>query len=113
MCASTAFRQDGELCALALNRFGIFNLLIGSDDGFVETLHVDQEDAERHADVAAVIKHRRIVKGYSQDDLAARLHVTGQAIWFWENGYRSPDSHSLDKLEDILGEFPAGLHPQQ
>ena len=113
VCVPHAFRQDGVLCALTVNRFGIFNLMTPSDDGFVDTLPVDQSDAEQYADVAAVIKHRRILYGLSQDDLATRLNATGQAVWFWENGYRSPDSHSLDKLESILGEFPAGLHSQQ
>lgn len=113
VCAPHAFQENGRLCALAVNRFGIYNLLTALDDGFVEALPVDQNVAEDYVDVAAVIKHRRIMKGFSQGDLATRLGMTQQIVWYWENGYRQPDSHSLDRLENILGEFPAGLHSQE
>ena len=107
VCAPNSIQTDDHLCALAINNYGIFNLLYALDDGYVELLPVDQTVAEHYSDVAAIIKHRRIFHGLSQDDLATRLHVTQTAVWYWENGYRVPNKYSIDTIKKILGDFPA------
>ena len=42
-------------------------------------------------------------KGYSQEDLAAKLGVSRQAVSKWENGEASPDTDNLIALADIYG----------
>lgn len=41
-------------------------------------------------------------KGFTQEDLANRLHVTRQTISKWEKGYSVPDAEMLTGLADIL-----------
>ncbi|WP_070097172.1 helix-turn-helix transcriptional regulator [Clostridium sp. SY8519] len=48
------------------------------------------------------IKTIRKNKGYTQEDLANRLHVTRQTISKWEKGYSVPDADMLSRLADEL-----------
>ncbi len=48
------------------------------------------------------IKALRKAKGYSQEELAARLHVVRQTVSKWEKGLSVPDADMLVKLADIL-----------
>lgn len=48
------------------------------------------------------LKALRTAKGYSQEELAARLHVVRQTISKWEKGLSVPDADLLLKLADIL-----------
>lgn len=48
------------------------------------------------------LKTLRTEKGYSQEELAARLHVVRQTISKWEKGLSVPDADLLLKLADIL-----------
>ena len=41
-------------------------------------------------------------KGFTQEDLASRLHVTRQTISKWEKGLSVPDAEMLSKLADEL-----------
>ena len=47
-------------------------------------------------------KALRTEKGYSQEELAARLHVVRQTISKWEKGLSVPDADLLLRLADIL-----------
>ncbi len=48
------------------------------------------------------IKTIRQNKGYKQEDLASRLHVTRQTISKWERGYSVPDAAMLQELAEVL-----------
>lgn len=48
------------------------------------------------------LKALRTAKDYSQEELAARLHVVRQTISKWEKGLSVPDADLLLKLADIL-----------
>jgi len=48
------------------------------------------------------LKTIRKNKGFTQEDLANRLHVTRQTISKWEKGYSVPDADMLSKLADEL-----------
>jgi len=48
------------------------------------------------------IKAARKNKGFTQEDLANRLHVTRQTISKWEKGYSVPDADMLTKLAEEL-----------
>lgn len=48
------------------------------------------------------IKKIRKSRGFTQEELAARLNVTRQTISKWENGYSVPDAETLIKLADTL-----------
>ena len=48
------------------------------------------------------LKTLRKQKGYSQEELAARLHVVRQTISKWEKNLSVPDADTLIKLAEIL-----------
>ena len=45
----------------------------------------------------------RAAKGLSLQDLADRLEVSRQAVWYWESGQRLPRAELFQKLAHILG----------
>ncbi|WNS78752.1 helix-turn-helix transcriptional regulator [Domibacillus sp. DTU_2020_1001157_1_SI_ALB_TIR_016] len=47
------------------------------------------------------LKKLRQENGYSQNDLADKLHVTAQAISKWENNKSIPDITNLVQLSDV------------
>ena len=47
------------------------------------------------------IKTYRQKKGYTQEEVANRLHVTRQTISKWEKNYSVPDAEVLVKLADV------------
>lgn len=109
VCCPDAVRVGDDLCALAINRSGFYTLLLEKEDGWISEIGVSQSFAESCGDTASVIKHRRSRKGWKQIDLANAVGVDKQAVWYWENGYRSPSGASLERLQKALGEFPAEL----
>lgn len=48
------------------------------------------------------LKMLRKQKGFSQEELAARLHVVRQTISKWEKGLSVPDAEMLIRLAEIL-----------
>ena len=48
------------------------------------------------------LKMLRKQKGFSQEELAARLHVVRQTISKWEKGLSIPDAEMLIRLAEIL-----------
>ena len=48
------------------------------------------------------LKMLRKQKGFSQEELAARLHVVRQTISKWEKGLSIPDPEMLIRLAEIL-----------
>lgn len=53
--------------------------------------------------IGAVIRKYRKEKGYTQEELANRLGVTGPAVNKWENGVTLPDITLLAPLARLLG----------
>lgn len=49
-----------------------------------------------------LIKERRRQKGWTQNDLAERLHVTDRAVSKWERGINAPDLSLLEPLAQAL-----------
>ncbi len=61
------------------------------------------------------VKERRTRSGYSQADLAARLHVNQTAVSQWERGLTTPSASTLIKVCEILGatsDYLLGVSPQ-
>lgn len=54
------------------------------------------------SDVGNIIKEHRIRAGFTQNDLAAVLHVTDKAISKWERGICLPDVTLMPKLSLLL-----------
>lgn len=54
------------------------------------------------AKVAKNIKRLRNSKGLSQEQLAAELHISRQAVSHWENDRTQPDIDMLEKLADVF-----------
>lgn len=52
---------------------------------------------------ADVIFELRKEKGFTQQDLANKLHITDKAISKWERGLSYPDITSISTLANILG----------
>lgn len=48
------------------------------------------------------IKTLRRNRGFTQEELAARLHVTRQTISKWEKGYSVPDAELLSRMAEVL-----------
>jgi putative transcriptional regulator len=48
------------------------------------------------------IKTIRKNRGFTQEDLAARLHVTRQTISKWEKGYSVPDADLLPRMAEVF-----------
>ncbi len=48
------------------------------------------------------LKTIRKAKGYTQEELAIRIHVVRQTISKWEKGLSVPDADVLSKLADVL-----------
>lgn len=48
------------------------------------------------------IKVYRQKKGYTQEEVASRLHVTRQTISKWEKNYSVPDAELLVRLAEVL-----------
>lgn len=48
------------------------------------------------------IKILRKQKGYTQDELACRLHVVRQTVSKWEKGISVPDADTLSRMADIF-----------
>ena len=59
--------------------------------------------------IAARIRERRRALGLRQEDVAAQLHVTRQAVSLWEQGRTEPDLATLAKLAQVLQCAPAEL----
>ena len=52
--------------------------------------------------IGTAIKTLRIQEGYTQQDLADSLGVSGQAVSKWERGLSVPDISIVMKLSDLL-----------
>ena len=48
------------------------------------------------------IKTVRKNRGFTQEELAARLHITRQTVSKWEKGYSVPDAELLSRMAEIL-----------
>lgn len=48
------------------------------------------------------IKSLRKQKGYTQEELAARINVVRQTVSKWEKGFSVPDAEALQRLADVL-----------
>ena len=59
--------------------------------------------------IAYNIRALRKAKGMTQDELAAQLHVTRQAVSSWERGGSCPDFDTLKTLAEILEATPEQL----
>jgi len=49
------------------------------------------------------LKHERTKKGWSQEELAEKLHVSRQSVSKWENGQNYPNIELIIKISDLFG----------
>lgn len=54
-------------------------------------------------DFASRLAELRTARGLSLQDIADRLEVSRQAVWYWESGQRLPRAEIFQKLAQILG----------
>ena len=66
---------------------------------------------------ARLFSLKRAEKGLSQDEIAARLNVTRQAVSKWENGNAMPDISLMPLIAEILDvsieELMTGKEPEK
>lgn len=55
------------------------------------------------------IRTLRKAQGLTQEELAAALHVTRQAVSSWERGGSCPDFDTLKRIGEVLGAAPEQL----
>ena len=53
--------------------------------------------------MAAVIKHNRIVMGLTQEELASNLYVTKATVSKWERGQGYPETSLIPKIANFFG----------
>lgn len=53
--------------------------------------------------ISHTLRRLRKERGLSQDELAAALHVSQQAVSKWETGAAEPDMRCLNALADFYG----------
>ena len=53
--------------------------------------------------MAAVIKHNRIVMGLTQEELASNLYVTKATVSKWERGQGYPEISLIPKIANFFG----------
>ncbi|CAH1855408.1 helix-turn-helix domain-containing protein [Convivina intestini] len=51
--------------------------------------------------IGEIIKNQRVERGMTQEDLAQQLHLSRQAISYWENNQRMPDLVSIIKISEM------------
>ncbi|CAH1855433.1 helix-turn-helix transcriptional regulator [Convivina praedatoris] len=51
--------------------------------------------------IGEIIKSRRVERGMTQEALAQHLHLSRQAISYWENNQRMPDLVSIIKISEM------------
>lgn len=54
-------------------------------------------------EAGAKIRIARIMKGFSQEELAKRLNVSQVTVCLWENGITFPRANNLVKVSGLLG----------
>ena len=57
------------------------------------------------ANLGPRLKRARVQQGLTQEQVAAKLHMSQATICNWEQGKGGPDAKELKKLEGILGKF--------
>jgi len=75
------------------------------DCGFAPAL--DKEDGM--STIGEMIKKRRKILNYTQQELAGRLNISSQAVSKWENGVALPDLGLMPKLAQVLETTIDGL----
>lgn len=69
---------------------------------------------ENH-DIAHRLKHLRLLKGYTQSQLAADTGIPRASIATWESGSRTPQLRTIKKLAEYYGvsyEYMAGFYDE-
>lgn len=59
--------------------------------------------------ISEMIKKRRKLLGYTQQELAGRLNISSQAVSKWENGAALPDLVLMPRLAQVLETTVDGL----
>jgi transcriptional regulator with XRE-family HTH domain len=55
------------------------------------------------ADFGSRLAELRASRGWSLDELAERMDVSRQAVWYWETGQRMPRAELFRKIAEALG----------
>lgn len=66
------------------------------------------KEADMNA-ISEMIKKRRKILGYTQQELAGRLNISSQAVSKWENGVALPDLGLMPSLAQVLETTVDGL----
>ena len=61
------------------------------------------EGIAHQGDLAGRLSELRVAKGWSQEELADRLAVSRQAVWYWESGLRLPRAEHFRALAREFG----------
>ena len=92
-------RKEGVLLVLGVDNFKNINTKYGRGHG---NFILKRIAALLENSIDENIKIYRQKKGYTQEDVANRLHVTRQTISKWEKNYSVPDVEVFVKLADVL-----------
>ena len=92
-------RKEGVLLVLGVDNFKNINTKYGRGHG---NFILKRIAALLENSIDENIKIYRQKKGYTQEEVANRLHVTRQTVSKWEKNYSVPDVEVFVKLADVL-----------
>jgi DNA-binding transcriptional regulator YiaG len=72
---------------------------------------VDRVEARQELPPPALRRALRRAAGVSLDDVGAAVGVTGQAVWWWEQGKREPNDENLVRYLELLRELKRLVTP--
>ena len=86
------------------------------DKRFLSSLSIEEralnEVFREHFSVASLLFRARMLRGFSQSELAKKANVRQSDISRYEHGEKSPSLQTLSKLNKVLGiEFTAKIRP--
>lgn len=64
------------------------------------------------SDFSAIIRSRRLAKGWTQAELAAKLEITNVTISRWEKGKVQPSDHLWERFLAVVGDQKSSVTPQ-
>lgn len=102
VCAPQAMTDGEHTFVLLINNYT--GMVRGyTDKGRWIDVTDDLTELVPFIDDAALIKRARIVKGFTQEEIAHYLQVTVTTVRYWEAGLRQPSVESAKRLQTLLG----------
>lgn len=95
---SSVYQWTGGYKKIPTSYYSALKEILGIQE--VDSSNEDEGPVDKIPENLKILREKR---NLTQDDLAAKLGLSRQQIWRWENGASRPTQHNLDKLANVLG----------